>query len=393
MKHKYIFFIGFLVIASLLYTWYESGRPQPVDWAETYSPKGKMPYDTYITYHSLPSLFPSSNVGLSPRLLMLQLEALQDAQGVNYVFVNHSFHADDLEVPALLRFVEKGNSLFVAAESFPDTLLASLGLGKNVSFGIQTHCFTHPDLAAGKYDFRERGVGYFDLAEGFAGKVLGTVSDSVYPDFVSVPYGKGNVYLNLNPKAFTNYWSLDSVQGDYYYKALSYLADEGGQVIWDTYQTSGIEESGSSFRVLLKYPAIRWAFYLLLLGGMLYALFCMRREQRPVPVIVPYENKMLDFVASVSSLYYKQRDHFGIAEKRIDFFLEKVRFHYKIRTDELDGYFIELLAERSGSSEGNVERLVDLINEIRKKKRVGEETLRNLARRMDGLSFPDLNKK
>ena len=37
-------------------------------------------------------------------------------------------------------------------------------------------------------------------------------------------------------------------------------------------------------------------------------LFRARREQRPIPVIHPPENKMLEFIATVSSLYYKQKE-------------------------------------------------------------------------------------
>lgn len=390
MKYKYVFFIGFLVAASLLYTWSESVRPQPVDWSETYLPEEKNPYDTYIAYHNLASLFPSSKVELSRRSLVAQLEELKDKRTVNYIFVNRSFSAGMLDVPALLRFVARGNSLFVAAEILPDSLVSSLGLQMKSSSVIRKHRFTHPGLAAVEYDFGNLGREYFELPIGFAGKVLGTVSENRYPDFVSVPYGEGQVYLNLNPKAFTNYWLLDSAGGDYHYKALSYLPDEGNRVIWDTSQTLGLGGEASLFRVLLRYPAMRWAFYLLLVGGVLYALFCMKREQRPVPEIVPYENKMLDFVASVSSLYYKQKDHSRIAEKRIDFFLERVRFHYKIRTDELDAYFIELLAGYSGKSREQVKGLVDMICGIRKNKNADEQTLRDLVKEIDGFSFPDL---
>ena len=51
MKIRNFVGIALLLILSLIYTWYEANRPRPVDWSETYSPKDKIPYGTYITYH------------------------------------------------------------------------------------------------------------------------------------------------------------------------------------------------------------------------------------------------------------------------------------------------------------------------------------------------------
>ena len=65
MKIRNFVGIALLLILSLIYTWYEANRPRPVDWSETYSPKDKIPYGTYITYRSLPELFPDSKIRTS----------------------------------------------------------------------------------------------------------------------------------------------------------------------------------------------------------------------------------------------------------------------------------------------------------------------------------------
>ena len=80
-------------------------------------------------------------------------------------------------------------------------------------------------------------------------------------------------------------------------------------MIWDAYHTLGRQEAQTPLRVILQYPALKWALYLLLAGALCYVLFRARREQRPIPVIHPPENKMLEFIATVSSLYYKQKEH------------------------------------------------------------------------------------
>lgn len=383
MKYKSGIYIGLFIIVSLLYTWYAANRPEPLDWSERYSPQGKNPYDTYITYHNLSRFFPSSEVLTSRRPIVEELEGLEGEQGVNYIFINRWFPVSRVEWKALLRFVAEGNSLFATSEYFDSLFLAKFDLKMDSRYSGQKHRLLRPGFSGVEYDFNNRDASYFVLGEDFKGVALGILTREEYPDFVGVPYGKGYVFLNLNPRAFTNYYVLDSVQGDYSYKALSYLPDRSGLVVWDAYQTLGDGKSETPFRVLLKYPALRWAFYLLLLGGIMYAGFSMKREQRPVPVILPYENKMLDFVAAVSSLYYKNKDHYRIAEKRIDFFLERVRSRYKMRTDELNENFVTLLAEYSGVQQEKVRQLADMINEIRASRTVSEEKLRELVKAME----------
>lgn len=102
---------------------------------------------------------------------------------------------------------------------------------------------------------------------------------------------------------------------------------------------------------------------------------------------------MLDFVASVSSLYYKQKDHYRIAEKKIEFFLEKIRSYYKIRTDELDANFVRLLAERSGIAESQVEHLVNMVNTIRNTREVDVEKLQELVKATERFWGLGVNKK
>ena len=79
-------------------------------------------------------------------------------------------------------------------------------------------------------------------------------------------------------------------------------------------------------------------------------------------------------------MYYKHRDHVAIANKRVDCFLEEVRYYYKLRTDELDEEFIVLLSERSGVPREEVEKLMNLILFIRKTEHVSEEKLQELVK-------------
>ena len=125
----------------------------------------------------------------------------------------------------------------------------------------------------------------------FAGEILGENEGDTVPHFIRVPYEKGQLLLNVKPVLFTNHAVLDSVRGDYYYKALSALPVNTEIIIWDAYRTK--PPMPTPLRVILKYPALKLALYLVLAGALLYVLFRIKREQRAVPVILPPKTECL----------------------------------------------------------------------------------------------------
>lgn len=380
MKYRNIFLIVFLLVLSLLYTWYEASRPQPVDWTETYSPEDKIPYGTYITYRSLPWLFPQSAIETSRLPRIEKLDDLYDETGYAFIFIEKEFIPDPVEWRKCLEWVENGNQLFVAAEQFADTVLNTFSLSREFLSGKVQSKLCYGETPEQIYSFQDDYFSGFKIPEEFPGDILGRRIPQQHADFLRIPHGEGQIFLNLNPKGFTNFFVLDSISGDYYYRALSGLADNGGAVIWDAYNTLEANNTQTLMRVILRFPALRTALYLLLAGALLYVFFRARREQRPIPVVRLPENKMLEFAATVSALYYKKREHTSVALKHIDFFLEEVRIRFLLRTDVLDELFVKLLSERSGVEEKTTADLVQLIVKIKGGQQVTEKMLETLVK-------------
>lgn len=375
-QRQNVLIILFVIVIMAVYSVYEVNKPQPIDWSRNFSVDKKSPYGTYILKDALPYLFPEGSVRVSRNSVRERLRMGDCRFPETYFFVGMFFKIDQGDFATLLEEVENGNSLFVSADFIPDTLFSIVGIeeGKRIAQG-KDYLRGFEDKA---YSFASNHTS-FRLRDSFNGEVLGYVNQVENPNFVKVPYGEGVIYLHANPMGFTNFYLLDSVAGDYYQKVLSFLpADEN--VVWDEYLKSGTGGQHTLFQVILRYPALKWAYVLMMLGGLLYLLFRSKREQRPIPVIRPLENRTLEFVSVVSSLYYKQKDHFAIANKRINSFLEEVRYYYKLRTEELDRGFIDLLSERSGVGRESVENLVNLIVRVRKAEHVNEEQLRELVK-------------
>lgn len=376
MKYKQIIWISILVLLTFAYAWYEAKKPREIDWSRTYSYKDKIPYGTYILYQSLPHLFPHAGIIPTTASLYGELQKAEKNKNTVYLSVSHDFKIDQAEVEHLLEWIRQGNQAFIAANAIEDTLLNLFNIKLDYSQEATKSRLSYGGLENKIYPEAETFASYFKLPVNFAGEILGGDERDSMPDFIRISCGKGQLWLNTKPAQFVNYALLDSIWGDYYYKALSALPENTGKVIWDAYRTR--KPALTPLRVILKYPPLKLALYLALAGALLYAVFRARREQRPVPVILPPQNRMLEFVSTVSLLYYKKKEHYSVALKRIDFFLDIIRSRYMLHTDKLDDTFIDGLSERSGIERSKTAALVHLINQIKTEKQVTAGRLEQL---------------
>jgi len=99
-------------------------------------------------------------------------------------------------------------------------------------------------------------------------------------------------------------------------------------------------------------------------GLLLFALFNIRRKQRIVPIIEPLKNKSVEFVKSIGNLYLQEGSPHDMAQKKIQYFLNKVRLDLMIDTQYLDDSFVKRLHLKTGKNIELIQEAVDLINKI-----------------------------
>ena len=63
---------------------------------------------------------------------------------------------------------------------------------------------------------------------------------------------------------------------------------------------------------------------------LLFILFRAKRVQKTIPVIEPNLNTSLEFVQTVSRLYFLQNDHLALAKQKMKLFSLFIRNKYKI---------------------------------------------------------------
>jgi hypothetical protein len=170
--------------------------------------------------------------------------------------------------------------------------------------------------------------------------------------------------LHLQPAAFTNFHLLKANHHEYTEKVLSYIPK--GTVFWYIKDQNGEVISDSPMRYILSQPALKWAWYIFLTGMFLFIIFNAKRKQRIVPIIKPLTNTTIDFTKTIGNLYYQEGDHDTIIDKKIIYFLEKIRNDYLIDTTQLDDDFIKKLHHKSGKDLVVIKRAVLLITNHRR---------------------------
>jgi hypothetical protein len=245
--------------------------------------------------------------------------------------------------------------------------------------------FVNPSLHTKEnYTFKRSMIDtYFDeLRKKDSTLVLGITKDSM-PDFVRVQFGEGYFLVHAAPLCFTNYFMLFRNNHDYISKALSYISPSVETVHWDEYYKTGREGPDTPLRFFLSNNFLTWALWLSITGFLTFIFFEMKRRQRIIPVIEPLRNTTLDFVETVSSVYYSQHDNNSIAKKKIQFWFDHIRQRYYLSSTDPDEAFLQQLQRKSGISRELIDSIVKNIGRAQAQPNVTDDTLKELTKSID----------
>ncbi|UOR05745.1 hypothetical protein MUN82_01275 [Hymenobacter aerilatus] len=411
-------FVGYVAL--------EYYRPKPINWTPTFRNQDKIPYGTYVLFQTLPEVLdarvqpvrlpiyneladgyadPAEASEADPdeqeaaeleEELKVDTAALPMAERGQYVFINSEFNVSRPDLHTLLRYVARGNTVFIAASDFSrglrDTLhfstrdfLAQDTLGNALPSDSTTLRLLAPTLrrAAGtqfRYPLLNASTRLLNDSLGQLQPLAVDARDRTV--LARCAYGHGYFYLSSVPMAFTNYFVLRPQTSNFAYAAFSYLP-AGRPTLWDEYQKQGREGEQSLLRVLLNHDALRVAYYLFCVGVLLFMVFEARRRQRIIPVLRPLPNTTLLFTRTVASLYRQSSNHALIAEKKIDLFLDYVRTRFQESTSDLnDEAFRERVAQKAGVPRPQVDALLRRINFIRTAPAVSDQELLRLSKEL-----------
>lgn len=377
--------VALIVVAALTFG---IRRTRTIDWEESFNEKSNKPYGTSVLYKELPNLFEEYKLRTVYHQPSSYLTANSEfgygdhhAKG-NYIIIGNSDYLTNFSVDKLLGFVDSGNTLFISDYYYAQRLHDTLGIDVNFEYNskkdsISLLLFKNKNLNSSLIDKNE-GDYYFSRFDSINHTILGYAKTDIdRVNFIKIPFGKGHVLLHTEPKAFTNYNILKEERYRYVENVLSYLPDD--DVYFDSYikrQTPyGDAEEKSNLSWFLEQLSFRWAWYTALFFTLLFMIFNAKRRQRIIRIMQPLQNTSLAFVKTISNLYIETQDYKNLIDKKITYFLEKVRSDFNIDTATLDDDFIKRLAGKAGRKKNDVAQLINYIKWLRTKDELSEESL------------------
>lgn len=384
--------IGVVIFLVLLGTlvFLEASKPIPVNWNPSYAHIDKIPLGTYVFFESLTEKYPESVREIkNPPFEFLNDSSLSGT----YFFLNRSIAFGEAELDKVLAWAAKGNTVFISASHLGHNLLDTLNLeiGEAMSYNTLKSepllNFVNPNLKAGaSYHYlHDTDLKYFTEIDTLAQTVLGVadlyegppVVKDTWVNFIKAPFGKGKIFIHLFPQAFGNYFMLLKDNHEYAEKAMAYI-NFNQPVYWDGHYKIGNPFQTSSLYILLGNKYLKWAYYFVLIAAFLFVLFEGKRKQKSIQVVPRLQNKTHDFTRTVAGMYLQEKSHNAIAQKQISLFLNFVRTHWRVNTQELDDGFLKTLSDRSGKAVEETRELFKYIAETQKKETLTKTDLKKL---------------
>ena len=358
----------------------------------------KNPFGTYVLNQELNQLFYHNNLYVVKKSMQKSLSGNYDT-GSLYINVSKNFFLNADEINSMLNFVSNGNSMFIASENIDTNFLNKIGFEQGASkMGFEDFIFsmhyTYVKLQPGLfYDtaaftyYYIPFKNYFSNYPGANSKVMGR-NENGAANFIVLFYGKGRFYLHCDPRAFSNYFLLQKENYKYLQQVFSFTPAVPEHIYWDDYYNKRNyppnDTGGKSWLgVLMQYPAMAWAFWLIFFMLVLFVLFDSKRRQRIIKPLQPNVNTSVAFTETVGRLYLQKKDNRNIADKMITYFLEHVRNQYFLNTNHLDEDFIDTLSRKSNVPLPQTAQLFGTINHVQQSPETTDKQLLQLNQQIE----------
>lgn len=350
MKKGKLLYIILILLLFAIYVWIDSQKPPVTSWSYNFTGSSSAPYGCKVLREMMKKTF-------VPYRITDNFESPYQWAFTysNVIIINPFFRIDTIDYNYLSYFVSEGNNVFISAEWFNQGFSDSLGFkvsSQNLNYlePQKTHTLylTNPALRnENGFLLKSNDISYFSQFDTSNTIILG-YADSSLVNYIKIPHGHGAFYISTCPLAYSNYNILNA-NADYAFNSLSYLNDN--DIIWDEYykpENAKIYASTSPLRFILSKPALKSAYYLILFTFLLFIISEGRRKQRIIPIYQKPGNDALDFIKTVSMLFYNRRKHQNLLEKRITYLYDYLFTHFNIRVDAEMDDFTEVVSTKTG---------------------------------------------
>jgi len=374
--------LGGVVMLLLAYFIYNYKPGNTYQWHPSISVTSDQPYGTLFIKKLLQSAYKGTfTVNEKQPINKFLADHDYDSGKVDYILIGQGIYLDAADVTALKDFMLAGNDIFISTIETPKALVDSVYISHcegeflyDYNFDTAVYAnFYHKNLNKPvDYEFRYR-IGTEDLPHVWRSldpqawcdsannlSALGYQQEDLI-NFMRISYGPGHLYIHTSPLMFTNLYMTKSDKMEYASAVFSHL--NGTNAIWDEVSKIPFSDQENPYDSPLYYimqqPALKYAWWMLLVGGLLYIIFASKRTQRIIPVLETKTNTSLEFLNVISSLHYQNPNHLDMARKKMKYFLYFIRAKYGINTQVLTEEQSKRLAEKSKVDLADIQAIND----------------------------------
>lgn len=296
-----------------------------------------------------------------------------DPQNTVYLYCGKFFNLNKIHEKILDSFVETGGTVFFSSPTIPDTFFEKFNLlytqySPYHSDTVVTE-FYNPDIKPAEFSFVSKyknrtlpfSWNFIDVpgsmwGNGQVAAISGKKGDFGrinYIDFFRIKQGAGKYYFHLNTLMLSNLYLTQKETRPYFNHVFSHL--NGKKLIIDhTVRLISIDDKvfssdrESFIDFILANKALRYAWYLLVLGVFTFLVVSGKRKQAEIPVLEKPKNNTFRFIQTISYFYWKKNSAGFMFERECTQFLQYVKENLNIRIDAEKEFPTDLIAEKSG---------------------------------------------
>jgi hypothetical protein len=350
-----VIFIVVMIILAL----FEVNKTESTDWRKNFDINQKSPFGLFVFNREINTLFKNK----VKKIEQTPYDYYQSEKKIHNILVIEE-EVDKQSWNKILDEVSKGSDAMLIVSEMPKEISDSIGYyDSQISFEdenvlkLTDKTYQNDFIHLDKFP-SGRGFTYIKKGVEVLGKTV-EKNNSDQANFIKITFGKGNIYVHCEPLFVTNYYLLKRGNVKYTQDVFSYLKDR--ETVW--FVESDAKVSQFFLRFILSHPALKYAWWILLGGLVLFIFFNAKRKQRIVPIIEPLKNTSVDFVKSIGNLYLQEGDFHDMMAKKAQYFLNKVRMDLLIDTQNLDEEFAKKLHLKTGKP---VEMIAEALNLIKK---------------------------
>lgn len=372
--------------------------PKDNDWHSTYIWNSKEPYGLFHFKNILQEQFdPNQEIEFLKDTSFYELESNENAA---YVYINNEIELTNDRIFQVLDYVADGNTALIGCSYFNDNFEEILN---TYVFETDTFSFKFQQEVQPVQLINSDGENTFLLQRGdsietnlvfssFTDYPV-SISQNIWsgkygkeesPILMKVNIGEGNLYLLTAPIALTNY----TLQNKIAYQELHFLKEDfqGKNIFIDksSYYSSSSNNGYSSDESPLKYifkdKSLTMAWYVLLVGCLIYLFFKSKRKQRIIPVLEEKQNKALSYVKIIGKLHHQSGNYQQLCISRFQSFLYEIRTRTGIRHE--DSNFAFSLAKFLDVEQKQIDSILKEYDFIQKNKDISSEKAMDFSKRL-----------